>query len=135
MAVGAHGWRLRMSMSMVKEYRGIDLMVLDAIRQIVELADGVSATFSNICSWTGCSQPAVRQALSRLRKNGYVESHLILRGRQVTYYIVTDAAPREGAMGYMDVCGKHFLLTGAQMQTLRNDAERFSQDNCMRGFR
>ena len=87
-----------------------------------------NCTTPQIIKGTGCQLPTTREALQRLRKEGLITSAVDEHNYRTKIYNIVEDLP-EGIMADTDVCGKHYMLSGEQMQALRDLAEKFDADN------
>lgn len=112
-----------MMMSMdVFELKGVDLMVLNYLRKY-----GTSSAIQ-IRNGTGCVISTVYQSLTKLCRMGMVECGYAEFGHRAKVYKL-NRSPEEDILVDIDVCAKHYKLSGAQIQFLRDTADRFDEDN------
>lgn len=101
--------------------RGVDAMVVAYLR------DNPKSNRGQISTGTGCTPVTVRDALRRLKKDGKVSGERIGVRNCLAYSLKANVNPTE--LCEIDVCGKHYALTGAQIQRLRRVADGYAEEN------
>lgn len=101
--------------------RGVEAMVIAYLR------DNPKSNRSQISAGTGCTPVTVRDALRRLKKDGKVSGERIGVRNCLAYSLKRNVDLTE--LCEIDVCGKHYALTGAQIQKLRHMADEYDAEN------
>lgn len=101
--------------------RGVEAMVIAYLR------DNPKSNRSQISIGTGCTPVTVRSALHSLMKAGKVSGERVGVRNCLAYSLKANVNPTE--LCEIDVCGKHYALTGAQIQRLRHMADEYDMGN------
>ena len=106
---------------MTDSMKGIELMVLDY------LAEHPRSLKADVIKGTGCTSVSVSSALISLKKKGLIGGEHIGIKSSMAYFVI---APYDKSMVcVVDICGKHYKLTGEQIQKLRRKADKYQLKN------
>lgn len=106
--------------------KGIDAMVIAYLRE------NPKSNANTIALGTGCTFVSVRSALYRLMKEGKLDTEPA-RTRRLVYNYSLKFDVDLDELCDIDVCGKHYSLTGEQIRRLRGMADGYEDIN--RGIR
>jgi len=95
---------------------------------IAYLRDNPKSNANTIALGTGCTPVSVRSALHRLMKEGKLDTEPA-RTRRLVYNYSLKFDVDLDELCDIDVCGKHYALTGAQIQKLRHMADEYDAEN------
>ena len=101
--------------------RGVDAMVVAYLR------DNPKSNMNQIAIGTGCTPVTVRGALHSLMKAGKISGERMGVRNNLAYSLKANVDLTE--LCDIDVCGKHYSLTGAQIQKLRKMADEYDMGN------
>jgi len=101
--------------------RGVDVMVIAYLR------DNPKSNMNQIAIGTGCTPVTVRGALHSLMKDGKISGERMGVRNCLAYSLKANVNLTE--LCQIDVCGKHYSLTGAQIQKLRRMADEYDREN------
>jgi len=106
---------------MTDSMKGIELMVLDY------LSEHPRSLKADIVKGTGCTNVSVASALMSLKKKGLIDGEHIGVKSKKEYFII--AQYDRSMVCDVDVCGKHYKLTGEQIYKLRRKADKYQLKN------
>ena len=93
------------------------------------LSEHPRSTKGQIVKGTEMSAATVGDSLRRLKKAELVNDVQRLRGpRNATEYVIVGGYDAD-AVCDVDVCGKHYTLTGEQIRKLRRKADKYVEKN------
>lgn len=106
---------------MTDSMKGIELMVLDY------LSEHPRSLKADIIKGISCTNASVASALMNLKKKGLIDGEHIGVKSKKEYFVI---APYDRNMVcVVDICGKHYKLTGEQIQKLRRKADKYQLKN------